>query len=334
MDEIQILKESQLRQMISVFTDLQMINDKILFFPTLLRLDVALLENSANISKTSYKWIQLPLLRINYYMKILDDLFVNKPSLRENSSIQNALKDIEGSPRLLQMLLYYTVLFYYKDSIPDEFYNALLNIKDAYQILSIANSNIWFRIFKIMFQQFYKIQSPLKTVTQLLQGDIYLPVYSYAITNTSVFLKIVIRNITVNELVKKKLAFICEADNISTNEILLSEVNKVNRRLYLHLPFIYLHILSQCVITTEISCPILSLINKWSKEELTSEEAKCLSVNILLFYIYLLRLLKYKQVGLVKLIKSHSAISNANASLHKIHVNISLGNCIIHHVLE
>src|SRR3989337_4453098 len=55
---------------------------------------------------------------------------------------------------------------------------------------------------------------------------------------------------------------------------------------------------------------------------------------MLLFRIYLLRSLKYDQVGLLELIGSHSAISDAEISLHGIRVKISSGNCIVHHASE
>nr|CAG8644648.1 5138_t:CDS:2 [Entrophospora candida] len=334
MDETQILQEEQLRQVISKFTSLQMKNNKILFLPTLSGLDVALLEQSVNTSGTSYKWIQLPLLRVNHYMEILDELFVDKPSLKENSSVQNALKDIEGPPRLLQMLLYYAALFHHHEgSIPYKFYDAPLNIEDAYQTLLVANSNTWFRIFQMMSLQFHKIDGPLKTVMLLLEENLYPLVYGYAIIDKPVLLGTVIGNTTVNELVKKGLVFICEEVDISSREFLPSKVGKVGgvySGLYLHLPFIYLHLISQYV-TKEMDCPILYLINQWGREELTPEEAERLSINMLLFRVYLLRSLKYEQVGLVELIGSYSAISDADVSLHEIRVNISSGNCIVHH---
>ncbi|CAI2172345.1 8595_t:CDS:2 [Funneliformis geosporum] len=333
MDETQILQEQQLRQVISKFTSLQMKNNKILFLPTLSGLDVALLEQSVNTSGTSYKWIQLPLLRVNHYMEILDELFVDKLSLRENPSVQNALKDIEGPPRLLQMLLHYAALFHHHENpIPYKFYNAPLNIEDAYQTLSVANSNTWFRIFQMMSLQFHKIDGSLKTVMLLLEENLYPLVYGYSIIDKPVLLRTVIGNTTVNELVKKGLVFIREVD-ISSKEFLPSKVNKVVGvcpGLYLHLPFIYLHLISQYV-TKEMDCPILSLINEWGREELTPEEAERLSINMLLFRVYLLRSLKYEQVGLVELIESYSAILDADVSLHKIRVNISSGNCIVHH---
>ncbi|CAI2177468.1 15616_t:CDS:2 [Funneliformis geosporum] len=263
-------------------------NNKILFLPTLSELDVTLLEQSVNTNGTSYKWIQLPLLRVNHYMEILDELFVDKLSLRGNPSVQNVLKDIEGPPRLLQMLLHYAALFHHhKDLIPYKFYDSPLNIEDAYKTLSI--------------------DGPLKTVMLLLEENLYPLVYGYAIINKPVLLRTVIRNTIVNELVKKGLVFIREEVDISSREFLPSKVAKVGGvcpGLYLHLPFIYLHLISQYV-TKEMDCPILSLINES---------------------------LKYEQVGLVELIGSYSAISDADVSLHKIHVNISLGNCIVHYV--
>src|SRR5438876_7667134 len=106
MDETQILQEEQLQQVISEFASFQMEDNKVFFLPTLSGLDVALLEQSANTSGTDFKWIQLPLLRANHYMEILDELFTDKPSLKRNPAVQNALKDIEGPPRLLQIFLY------------------------------------------------------------------------------------------------------------------------------------------------------------------------------------------------------------------------------------
>ncbi|RHZ48032.1 hypothetical protein Glove_562g35 [Diversispora epigaea] len=165
------------RTIATKFTSLQMKNNKILLLSTLSGFDVALLEQSVNTSGTSYKWIQLPLLRANHYMEILDELNLH--------------------------------------------------------------------LGKIDLSYDNKTDGPLKTVTQLLKEKIYLLVYG--------------------------LDFIREEVDISSKKFIPSKVDK--------------------------SRP---------------EEAEHLSVNMLLFRIYLLRSLKYEQVELVELIGNYSAISNAN----------------------
>jgi len=76
-----------------------------LFVPILSGTNIAHLRSTTTNSGSIFELIQLPLLQKADYSEILNDLFPcnNFVTKRE---IQHALEDIEGPPRLLQVLLY------------------------------------------------------------------------------------------------------------------------------------------------------------------------------------------------------------------------------------
>ena len=76
-----------------------------MFVPILSGTNIAHLRSTTTNSGSIFEPIQLPLLRRADYSEILNGLFPHNNFVTKRE-IQHALEDIEGPPRLLQVLLY------------------------------------------------------------------------------------------------------------------------------------------------------------------------------------------------------------------------------------